>query len=161
MKHRWGFKVSTGKKRPNISFDTMFVWFGMKFEAVICQKPLWAESSPPRSLEGTKKPGLLRVNTYAIKEYKLVHEKVLYYLPGRNQSHFRIQRFSWAKWHGRWFGFLYKFNSIIWCHGIFLVIYMTARIWSAGGITWNGSCCCSNIIVYVIMVCYFSTWWIH
>ena len=53
--------MSTGKKRPNISFDTMFVWFGMKFEAVICQKPLWAESSPPRSLEGTKKPGLLRV----------------------------------------------------------------------------------------------------
>ena len=61
--------MSTGKKRPNISFDTMFVWFGMKFEAVICQKPLWAESSPPRSLEGTKKPGLLRVKVDECKYF--------------------------------------------------------------------------------------------
>ena len=53
--------MSTGTKRPNISFDTMFVWFGVEFETVIGQRPKWAESSPPRSLEGTKKPGLLRV----------------------------------------------------------------------------------------------------
>ena len=45
-----------------------FIWnhvwlIWVEIETVIGQKPLWAESSPPRSLEGTKKPGLLRVNS--------------------------------------------------------------------------------------------------
>ena len=84
-------------------------------------------------------------------------------VPGRNQSHFRIQRFCRTEWHG-WRGSHWlKLHSMIWFCWIFLVIDMTTRIGSTG-ITGNG-CVFGNwwriIVDIVITVCYLSAVWIH